>query len=556
MRRSARFLLALLAGLAALVSAFLLGHRSADRPQPEFRALTFRQGFVLSARFLPAGSSVVYGAAWEGSPVRVFSTPVDVPAERLLDLPPGDVFAASERGDLLLGLGRSFRFDWLTGAALATVSFGSAKPETLAPSVRAADWSRDGKSVALVRTDRKGHVLERPPGQVVYRTSGWIGPVRILDGERIAFLDHPVWGDRRGRLALAERGVVRYPVPDEFESLSGLASSPDGREVLFSAARAGSQTGILAVDLGSGRLRTVLTAPGALRVHDATPDGRLLLSREEERRTIDFHRRGEPARDLCWTSHAQVAALSSDGSRALLTVYDDRGSGTGTSWLRGTDGSAPVLLGPGEATDLSPDGRWAVAIRHGGPDVLALLPVGGGEARTLVLPRVERYHWARFATGGSSLVVSASEPGRRIRLYLLDLASGDSRPLTAEGVGFLLPVTAAGDAVTSEDLDGRPRLFPLEGGSPRDVPGLLPEENVLLWLPGDTAFLAARANEVPLRVFRVEVATGVRTLHAEVGPTDRNGLRSVSPVAFSRDGTAVAFNVSRLFSELFVVDGP
>jgi hypothetical protein len=109
--------------------------------------------------------------------------------------------------------------------------------------------------------------------------------------------------------------------------------------------------------------------------------------------------------------------------------------------------------------------------------------------------------------------------------------------------------------VTSEDLDGKPRLFPLGGGVPSDLPGLLPGESVLLWLPGDTAFLAARPDEVPLRVFRVERSTGERTLHVEVGPSDRNGLRSVSPVAFSRDGTAVAFNVSRLFSELYVVAG-
>ena len=555
MLRTARGVLLLLAGLASLAAAFALGRREANGPRTEFRALTFRQGFVLSARFLAAGSSVVYGAAWEGSPARVFSSPAEAPEERLLDLPPGDVFAVSERGDFLLGMGRSFRFDWLTGAALGAVSFGSAKPELLAPSVRAADWSRDGKEIALVRTERRGHVLERPPGKTVYRTSGWIGQVRLLDGERVAFLDHPVWGDRRGRLALVEGDVVRPLVEGEFETLSGLAFAPGGREVLFSAARAGSQTEIFAVGLRGGHPRSVLAAPGALRIHDVAPDGRLLLSREEERRTIGFRRRGEPEKDLCWTSHAQVAALSSDGGSALVTVYDDRGSGTGTSWLRGTDSSAPEALGPGEAADLSPDGRWAVVIRHGGSDSLALVPARGGEARILVLPRVERYHWARFTPDGTALVVSANEPGRKIRLYLLDLETGDSRPVTPEGVGFLLPLSAAGDAVTSEDLDGRTRLFPLAGGTPRDVPGLLPGENLLLWLPGDAAFLAARPDEVPFRVYRVDRTTGERTLHAEVGPSDRNGLRSVWPVAFTRDGAAVAFNVSRLFSQLFVATG-
>jgi hypothetical protein len=541
--------------LAALSAAWLLGRSSASRNGPTFRALTFRQGYILSARFLPDGSSVVYGAAWEGSPIRAFISPLDMPDARPLDLPPADIFSVSRRGDLLLGLGRSFLFDWLTGATLARAPLAGGSPRTLLDGVRAADQDDDGE-LALVRVEKREHVLERPRGRVAYRTSGWIGDLRILPGGRgVAFLDHPVWGDRRGRLAIASGGLVRPLVEREFHTLSGLALAPSGREVFFSAAPAGSKTEILAASLPSGAVRSVLRAPGALRIHDATAGGTLLVSREEQRHTIGFRRDGEPERDLCWTSHAQVAALSADGRRAVLTVFDDRSGESGVTWFRDLDADAPEPLGEGDAADLSPDGRWAVAIRHGEIDSLALLPVGPGPARILVLPRAVRYHWARFTPDGSSLVVSANEPGSRIRLYRLDLATGASAPITPEGVGFLLPLTSAGDAVTSQDLDTRTRLFPLAGGPPRDVLGLLPDEDVLLWLPGDDAFLAARRNDTPLRVYRVDAATGARRLHAEVGPADRNGLRFVWPVAFSADGTAVAYNVSRLFSELFVAEG-
>ncbi|HYN43903.1 MAG TPA: WD40 repeat domain-containing protein [Thermoanaerobaculia bacterium] len=543
------------ASLALLSVGFLAGRGWAKRTEPVFRPLTFRQGFVFSARFTNDGASVVYGAAWEGEPSRVFTSPVDRPDPRPLDVPPADVFAASRRGDLLLGLGRSFRFDWLTGAALATTPPGGGPPRILRDLVRAADWATDGEAIALVRPDKRGHALEFPAGTVLHRTSGWIGDVRVLpDGIRVAFLDHPVWGDRRGRLLVAGKGEVRALLPQEFETLTGLAVAPGGREGLFSATRSGSQTEIQAVSADGGPARPVLRAPGALRVHDAA-GGRLLVSREEQRQTLGFRRGAELERDLCWTSHAQVAALSADGNRAVITVYDDRGGGNGTAWLRGTDGSAPIPLGAGDATDLSPDGRWAVVIRHGEIDTLALLPTVPGEGRTLVLPRVERYHWARFTPDGRGIVLSANEKGRKIRLYRLDLATGDSAPVTPEGVGYLLSLTSKGDAVTSEDLDRKLRLFPLEGGSPRDIAGLLPSENVLIWLPGDEAYLAAMPNDVPLRVFHVDARTGERRLHAEVGPPDRNGLRSLWPVAFSRDGSAVAYTVSRLFSELFVVEG-
>ncbi len=541
--------------LALLSVGFFAGRNSARRTEPVFRPLTFRQGFVFSARFLNDGASVVYGAAWEGAPSRAFTSPVDRPDPRPLDVPPADVFAANRRGDLLLGLGRSFRFDWLTGAALATTPPGGGPPRIARDLVRAADWAPDGEAIALVRPDRRGHALEFPAGTILHRTSGWIGDVRVLpDGVRVAFLDHPVWGDRRGRLLVAGKGDVRALLPDEFETLTGLAVAPGGREVLFSAARTGSQTEVLSVPIDGGSVRVALRAPGALRVHDAA-GGRLLVSREDHQQTLGFRRDAEPERDLCWTSHAQVGALSADGRRAVITVYDDRGGGNGTTWLRGTDGSAPIPLGAGEAADLSPDGRWAVVIRHGEIDTLALLPTVPGDARTLVLPRVERFHWARFTPDGRALVLSANEKGRQIRLYRLDLATGDSAPVTPEGVGYLLALTSKGDAVTSEDLDGKIRLFPLEGGSPSDIAGLLPRENILTWLPGDEAYLAALPNEVPLRVFHVDARTGERRLHAEIGPADRNGLRSVWPVTYSRDGSAVAYNVSRLFSELFVVEG-
>lgn len=543
-----------LAGVALTVLGWIAGREARIAAAPSYRALTFRQGHVFSARFEDDGRSVVFGASWEGSPSRVFRTLVEEPDPRPVDVSPGDVFAVMGRGELLLGLDRTFHFDWLTRAALAKERPGEGPPRVLAPIVRAADATADGAAVALVRPTRNEHLLEIPEGAVRYRTPGWIGDLRVFpDGTGAVFLDHPIWGDRRGRLLISRDGETRPLVPGEFETLTGLALAPGGREVYFSAARTGPQTEILSTDLEGSETRLVLRAPGALRIHDAAA-ARLLFSREEQRQTIGYRRASEAERDICWTSHAQVAALSADGGRALVTVYDDRGGGTGDAWVRDSDGGAPVHLGPGEATDLSPDGKWAIALRRGEVESLLLLPTESGDARTLVLPRAERYHWARFTPDGRRLVVSANEKGRKIRLYRLDLETGDSAPVTPEGVGYLLALSSSGDAVTSEDLDRQLRLFPLDGGSPRTVAGLLPGEVVLLWLPGDEGFLAALPNSIPLRVFRVDARTAVRRLHAEVGPTDRNGLRSVWPVAYSRDGTVVAFNVSRLFSQLFVAE--
>ena len=69
----------LMAGVAAVVVAIACvaaGHylwKIPPVPPPAFHILTFDQGYVWSARFTPDGQSVVYGAAWKGNPLQLFS---------------------------------------------------------------------------------------------------------------------------------------------------------------------------------------------------------------------------------------------------------------------------------------------------------------------------------------------------------------------------------------------------------------------------------------------------------------------------------------------------
>ncbi len=64
---------ALVVGAAlALTARGLLQGRPDSKLQ--FQRLTFQRGTISSARFAPDGQTVVYGAAWEGRPMEVFST--------------------------------------------------------------------------------------------------------------------------------------------------------------------------------------------------------------------------------------------------------------------------------------------------------------------------------------------------------------------------------------------------------------------------------------------------------------------------------------------------
>jgi serine/threonine protein kinase len=106
-----RFKSAVFLGMTALigclgVAAFYLGTRVSNKPAPVFQQLAFGPGYVSSARFTPDGANVLYGAAWNGKPLEIFSTRLDGVESRSLGLPPADVLSISDSGDMAILLGR------------------------------------------------------------------------------------------------------------------------------------------------------------------------------------------------------------------------------------------------------------------------------------------------------------------------------------------------------------------------------------------------------------------------------------------------------------------
>ena len=55
-------------------------------PPPVYRQLTFRRGSIRSARFAPDGQTILYSAAWQGSPVDVFTARPEAPEARSMGL--------------------------------------------------------------------------------------------------------------------------------------------------------------------------------------------------------------------------------------------------------------------------------------------------------------------------------------------------------------------------------------------------------------------------------------------------------------------------------------
>ena len=73
-------------------------------PSPAYQRLTFEQGTVYSARFAPDFHSIVYGAAWNGKPLQLFSTVGDSLLTQPLNVTDANLLAISKSGELALAL--------------------------------------------------------------------------------------------------------------------------------------------------------------------------------------------------------------------------------------------------------------------------------------------------------------------------------------------------------------------------------------------------------------------------------------------------------------------
>ena len=349
---------------------------------PAFEQLTFRRGRIGGARFASQGRAVVYSEASDGKPQEVSRIDLpDSPASRSLGYAAGTDVLATRSGELALSMRRRFVLGERFVGTLALAPTNGGSPHEVAENVEDADWDSTGAHLVMVRStgDVGGQSWLEYGGRTLHKTAGSLRFVRMSpDGRRIAFLE-----DRLGRgvsgtvslVDLASGNVTK--LTDEWTSVRGLAWSAGGDEIWFTAGGLSTNRALRAIRL-DGKQRVILEAPGGLTLWDISPDGRVLLTRDDERRSIVGMAPGATAEgELTWLDNSGVAALSRDG-RWLL--FRDRFG----IYLRGTDGSPPINLGlkEGFADDLSPDGKTVLATTQSGRQLL-LVPTGAGQPRQL-----------------------------------------------------------------------------------------------------------------------------------------------------------------------------
>ena len=545
------------AGVLLAATLLLLANQWRSQPAPPtYQRLTFEQGTVYSARFAPDFRGVVYGAAWNDKPLQIFSTIGDSLLAQPLNLADANLLAISRNGELAVALhGAHLAHLQTVGGTLARAPLAGGSPREVLDDAPYADWDANGE-LAVVHHAQDHDQIEYPIGHVLYESKGWISHLRFSpQADKIAFMDHPTPWDDRGSVMLIDLSGRLSVLTPEWESEDGLAWSPDGKEVWFTAVEKGLNRDLHAVSM-SGRTRRILDLPEGMTLEDTAPDGRVLVSLDHERLPMATAARNGSAADLSWHDWNIAKDISSDGQSIL---FEDASEAAGPHYslaIRKIDGTPPVQLGEGSSGGLSPDGKWVISILPGSPGQVKLVPVGPGQPRMIATPGLERIQngSAHFLADGKRITLDASEPGHGVRTYLLDLEGGKPTPITPEGIigGLISP---NGRNIFRVNQAGGVAVYATSGGAPRIIPGLEPNLVPIQWSQDSSSVYAYLRGEVPTKVYRVDLVTGKKTLIQELLPPTNMGVANIAPVVVTRDGSRFAYSYYQVSSVLYLISG-
>jgi Tol biopolymer transport system component len=548
-----RLVLASAALVAAAVCGWLLKGATQQPSSPSYRAVTFRQGCVSGARFAPDGQTIVYCASWDGGPYRIYSTQAGSTESRDLGLPSGDLLSVSSTGEMAVSLGRK---NIESSGTLARVPLAGGAPRVLLEDVFLADWSPNGRDLAIVRNVGGKALLEYPMGKTLYETADAIDVIRFSPkGDSIALIEENTDGfssvcvvDLSGKVNVLTKG---WPFGH------GLAWSPVGGEVWFSAAPRTSSNDeeIHAVTL-SGRERLVRRESTPMTINDISRDGRVLVISGEYSNGMMYLAAGETVeRPIQWLDSSQPDALSPDGRTLLFDEWGRGGGASGAVYLRRLDEPGAVRLTEGTGLALSADGRWVLASNP--DDGLVFLPTGPGKPRPLGAKGLQVSFWGGCLQGEKLAYFKGNEPGQPQHLYQLNLSSGAPPKVvsTEEVGGKPIALSPDGQLIASEGPDKRVRLYPVDGGSPRLVPGVLVHEQPVQFSTDGRSLYLYEPSDVPTKVHRVDLETGHRELWKELAPADRTAVIRISRVVMTPDARTYAYSFARFPVTLYVAEG-
>jgi hypothetical protein len=168
---------------------------------------------------------------------------------------------------------------------------------------------------------------------------------------------------------------------------------------------------------------------------------------------------------------------------------------------------------------------------------------------------------ATWFPDGKRLLVCGAEKGQGPRCYVLDV-DGQPRAVTPDNVGdgivapdgrhFLARHGGVSSRVRSTSEPAR--LYSIDGGTPRSIPGLTADDVPVRFAP-DGRSLIVTQNIVPAPVSRLYLDTGRREPMYQISPVRTSGIVGISSLVVGDDPSVYAYGFYQFLSRLFVVQG-
>ena len=213
---------------------------------------------------------------------------------------------------------------------------------------------------------------------------------------------------------------------------------------------------------------------------------------------------------MSWLDGSGLPTLSADGSTLVFTETAEGGGPARGVFLRKVGAESAIRLGDGKACSLSPDEKWVLSLLPGPPPELVLLPTGAGAARKIALPGLTIV-WGFILPDGRRSFVRASEPGKPIGIWILPLEEGKPRLVLPEmSEEYRAASSPDGKRIAFHMGGGKCFILSLEGGERIPLRGLEAGDDIAQWSEDRRYLFAYHRDELPGKIFRIEIETGRR----------------------------------------------
>jgi Tol biopolymer transport system component len=160
---------------------------------------------------------------------------------------------------------------------------------------------------------------------------------------------------------------------------------------------------------------------------------------------------------------------------------------------------------------------------------------------------------ARWFPDGAHILFQGDEDGHPPRLWMQALDGSAPRAITPENVSGT-QITPDGRFVLGRDSDRKFYLYPVIGGARLPVPALKFGDVPTRFTADGRSLFVASFGKVPAMLYKVDLASGARTLSREAMPADPSGLINVGPIFVTPDGATTVYSYTRLLSDLYVME--